>query len=86
MEPSVEHVFSVEAMVRGHHEYKNTWDAPIGEVLRCEREVGNFHDTFVVAIKKDSEVVGHCPRKISALCLIFIRHGGNNTCKVTGRR
>jgi len=60
-------VFNVEVMVHGYHEYKNTWDAPIGEMLRCERVVGNIHDTFAVAIKKDGKVVGHCPRKISAL-------------------
>ena len=31
--------------------------APIGEILSCEREVGNIHDTFAVAIKKDGKVV-----------------------------
>ena len=75
-------MFSVEAMVRGYH----VWAAPIGEMLICEREVGNIHDTFGVASKKDSEVVGHCPRKISALCSIFIRRGGKIACQVTGRR
>ena len=25
--------------------------APIGEILSCEREVGNIHDTFALAIK-----------------------------------
>lgn len=83
---SVEHVFSVEAMVRGYHEYQSVWDAPIGETLLCEREVGNIHNTFAVAIKKDGEVVGHCPRKISAVCSVFIRRGGKITCQVTGRR
>ena len=72
----MEHVFSVETMVCGY----------IGEMLLCERKVGNVHDTFVVAIKEDGEVVGHCPRKISALCSIFIRRGGKITCQVTGRR
>ena len=86
MDSSVEHVFSVEAMVRGYHEYQSVWAAPIGEMLICEREVGNFRDTFAVAIKKDGEVVGHCPRKISALCSIFIRRGGKIACQVTGRR
>jgi len=51
MEPSMEHVFSVEAMVHGYYEYKNAWDTSISEMLRCEREVGNIHNTFVVAIK-----------------------------------
>ena len=42
-------MFSVKAMVHG---YKwNAFDAPIGEILSCEREVGNVHDTFVLAIK-----------------------------------
>ena len=42
-------MFSVEAMVCG---YKwNAFDAPIGEFLSCEREVGNVHDAFMLAIK-----------------------------------
>ena len=42
-------MFSVEAMVCG---YKwNAFDAPIGEISSCEREVGNVHNTFVLAIK-----------------------------------
>ena len=81
----MEHVFSMEAMVCGYHEYQSVWDIPIGETL-CEREVGDLHDTFAVAIKKDGEVVGHCPRKISALCSIFISRDGKITCQVTGRR
>ena len=79
-------MFSMEAMVCGYHTYQSVWDAPTGETLLCEREVGNVHDTFAVAIKKDGEVVGHCPRKISALCSFFIRRGGKITCQVTGRR
>ena len=86
MDSSMEHMFSVEAMVRDYHEYQSVWDAPIGEALLCEREVGNVHDTFAVAIKKDGKVVGHCSRKISALCSIFIRRGSKITCQVTGRR
>ena len=82
----MEHTFSVESMVRGYHEYQDVWDAPVHEVLSCEREVGNVYDTFAVAVKKDDEIVGHCPRKISAICSIFIRRGGKITCQVTGRR
>ena len=70
---SMEHMFSVEVMVHGYHKYQSVWDAPISEMLLCEREVGNVHDTSAVAIKKDSEVVGHFPIKISARCSIFIR-------------
>ena len=81
----MEHMFSVESMVRGHHKYQDVWDAPVHEVLCCKREVGNVY-TFAVAFKKDGEIVGNYPRKISAICSIFIRHGGKITCQVTGRR
>ena len=60
MELSVEHVFSVEAMVHGYHEYQKAWDAPIGEISSCEREVGNIHDTFAIAIKKDGKGLYRC--------------------------
>jgi len=80
----MEYVFSVEAVVRGYHKYKDVWGAPVGEMLQCKRKVGNVHDTFAVAVVKDgSGIVGYCPRKISALCSIFIRHGGEIMCQVT---
>ena len=50
---SIEPVFSVEAMVRGYNEYQNAFDAAVGEILSCERKVGNIHDTFTLPIKKD---------------------------------
>ena len=31
-------------------------------------------------------IVGHCPRKISSLCSIFIRRGGSITCQANGHR
>ena len=52
---SVQTVFSVEAIVHGYNEYQNAFNAPIGEILSCEREVGSIHDTFVLAIKKDGK-------------------------------
>ncbi len=30
--------FSVEAMVRGYHAYKDIWTAVVGEELPCQRE------------------------------------------------
>ena len=43
------------------------------KVLSCEREVRNSHDTFVVAIKKSSEVlVMHVFRFLSSFCSILI--------------
>ena len=42
--------FSVEAIVRGCHTYKDIWAAVIGEELPCQRKVGNRVDTFAVAV------------------------------------
>ena len=64
--------FSLTTAVHGFHVYKNVWESTIDEVLSCKRDVGNSHDTFAVAIKNSSEVVGHVPRFLSSICLIFI--------------
>ena len=41
------YMFSLDSIVRGYHEYKDIWDA---EVDGAEREPGNSHDTFAVAV------------------------------------
>ena len=67
--------FSMTTAVHGFHIYKDVWEPTIGEVLSCERDIGNSHDTFAVAIKNSSEVVGHVPRFLSLICSIFIQRG-----------
>ena len=42
--------FSVEAMVRGYHTYKDICAAVLGEELPCQREVGNRVESAVIAI------------------------------------
>ena len=46
--------FSIVSKVRGHHVYKDMWNAEedIGEELRCKREPGNRNDTHAVAVMK----------------------------------
>ena len=78
--------FSISSMVRGYHKYKDVWVAPIGEWLLCRREDNNLHDLFSVAVIKNDYVVGHVPKKISTTCSLFLRHGGNIMCIVTGSR
>ena len=75
--------FSVATAVRGFHVYKNVWEPTVDEVLLCEREIGNSHDTFAVAVRNSSEIVGHLPRFLSSICSIFIRRGGEISCKIT---
>ena len=46
----------------------------IGETLLCQPEVGNIMDLYAVSIITEYEVdVGHIPRKISAICYLFVR-------------
>ena len=44
------------------------------------REPGNVRDPYAVAITKpeSSTMVGHVPRKMSAMCSLFLRKGGSN--------
>ena len=83
--------FIICSAIQGYHEYKDIWENPIiGEELRCQREIGNSHDTLAVAVMKlidgHSTIVGHVPRKISASCNAFIRRGGIIQCTVIGSR
>jgi len=81
--------FTVEAMIRGYHEYKSVWLNPvIVEEFSCEQEIGNARDTHAVVVRKiidgETQTVGHVPRKISAICSTFIRRGGSILCIVKG--
>ena len=73
-------------MIRGYHVYQAVWDAKIGEELSCVTERENVRDPFAVAVKKSNLTVGHIPKKISALCSLFLLCGGTITCQVTGSR
>jgi hypothetical protein len=71
----------------GHHIYKNVWTPQLHEKLSCEVEPGNIFDPYAVAVKItwDNATVGHVPRKISAVCRMFLRRG-TITYTVTGVR
>ena len=38
------------------------WEAEFGERLVCQREIGNPHDIFAVAVLKEGVAVGHIPK------------------------
>ena len=65
------------------------WDAKFGEQLECQRETGNPHDIFAVAVLKScTGVVGHISKEIS-ICSLFLRHGGPGQvihCTVTSAK
>ena len=33
--------FCYDSVMRGYHVYKDVWEASLGELLNCEREIGN---------------------------------------------
>ena len=56
------------------------------EILSCKKEV-NIHDPYAVCMVNETGItVGHVPKKISAVCYMFIQHGGSISCQVTGSR
>ena len=75
-----------ESVVRGHHIYKVVWTPVIGELLPLRAEDNNEHDNHAVAVVKGDCVVGHIPRSISRVAWFFMTHGGNITCRSTGKR
>ena len=77
--------FTVEAMVRGYHVYKDIWEAELDEELPCQKEPLNIVDPFAVAVMKNGKV-GHVTRKISSVCSLFLDRNGSITCRVTGHR
>ena len=50
----------------------------------CVQE--NSHDRYTAAVKRERRIIGHLPRKLSRLCLLFLRRGGAIFCTVTGGR
>ena len=55
--------YTIQAMVRGYHVYREIWCAAVEEELSCVREV-NYRDPFAVAVMRSGVVIGHVPRKI----------------------
>ena len=61
----------IDSCIRGFHEYKAIWDPTLGEELDCSREMDNPNDPYAVSVSKGTEIVGHVPRKISCLLLVW---------------
>ena len=78
----------MEAMIHGYHEYQSILEAEVGENLTCIREPGNVRDPYTVAVTKpkSSTIVGYVPRKMSAICSLFLRKGSSISCQVSGGR
>ena len=78
--------YEMLSCVRGYHIYYSIWDSCVGEMLHCESDRHNLHDWFAISIKRDDIIVGHLSWKISWMCTLFLRRGGNIRCLVSGGR
>ena len=61
--------YSIHTSVRGYHVYKDVWEAALGQLLPCQREPGNTHDPYAVAVVETvvaTRIV--VPRAISSVC------------------
>ena len=76
----------VSSCVRGYHVYQYQWTPVINQELSCRREFNNMEDPYAMTIINNDTIVGHVPRKISAIGLMFLRKGGVITCTITGSR
>ena len=76
-------VYEVDSCIRGYHVYQDTWTPLVGEELHCKREEENIQDRYAVVVKKGSARVGHMPRKVSAVCTLFLHKGGTLKCRIT---
>ena len=45
-----------DCCVRGYHVYHEIWEAAVGEVLACERQLRNAADRCAVSVKKDGTI------------------------------
>ena len=45
----MKHSFTIDSVIPGYHD---GWNAPIDEVLYCEREIGNRSDPCAMAVKR----------------------------------
>ena len=78
--------FVLESVVRGFHIYRAIWAGTSGEILSCSTEPGNSSDAYAVGVKKDDNIVGHVPRKFSAIFALFLNQSGTILCIPNGCR
>ena len=53
--------------------YQDIWTPTTGERLLCQTQDSNAFDPYVVGIRKSANIIGHIPRKISAVAHFLYR-------------
>ena len=66
--------------------WRAIWAGTSGEILSCSTEPVNSSDAYAVGVKKDDNIVGHVPRKFSAIFALFLNQSGTILCIPNGCR
>ena len=72
--------YRVPFYIHGHHVYHKIWSPVIGERLLCEREPANRYNNYAGAVKRNTTIVSHLPRKTSKMSSLLLRKGGDQVC------
>ena len=56
--------FEIYSCIRGYREYKDRWQAAVGEQLECDRELRNMKDRYAVTMRRQGITIGHLPQKL----------------------
>ena len=59
--------------VHGYHVYKQIWNATMGEKLMCVIDPSNSLDNYAIAVEKDRTIIGHLPRIVSRVSIVYSR-------------
>ena len=66
--------YEMLSCVHGYHIYYCIWDLYVREMICCESGYRhNLHNRFAVSVKKYDVTIGHLPRKISRMSILFFR-------------
>ena len=70
--------------IKGYHVSHVIWSTALGEILQRKRELDNVHDHYAVCVMRHGTIIGHIPQRVSRVCSLFLRRGGQISCKVKG--
>ena len=58
----------------------------VGEELVVLPKGRNIHDQHAVAVIRDDEIIGHILHNLSRILYYFLKHSGEISCVISGRR
>ena len=81
--------YEFNSFIRGLYFYQDIWTVMAGKVLLLKRETDNAHDTYTVAVVRQSDraTVGHIPYNLAPILSPFLARDFNKgVAEITGSR